>query len=175
MNVTVQPSSPRDGALRSMWAATATTMGRKPFRLKRLLSRSFQADREAPRAARHALDELNGQIDAPLKADIRLLVSEVVTNSVIHAQAARPGEVTLDVWASEDVVRVAVTDRGPGFVAEDSPRGGERSGWGLMMVDRLADRWGVELGDGTEVWFEFARRAGETVGADGRPDALCLQ
>jgi anti-sigma regulatory factor (Ser/Thr protein kinase) len=130
-------------------------MGRKPFRFQRLLSRSFTADPTAPRAARHALDELNGHIDPALKDDIRLLVSEVITNSVIHAQPQPPGEVALDVWASDEVVRVAITDRGPGFVAAKRPRGGERSGWGLMMVDRLAHRWGVELDDGTEVWFEF--------------------
>ena len=123
-------------------------MGRKPFRLQRLLSRSFTADRTAPGAARHALDELNGHIDPALKDDVRLLVSEVVTNSVIHAQPDSPGEVALDVWASEEVVRVAVTDRGPGFVAAELPPGGEGSGWGLMMVDRLAHRWGVELDDG---------------------------
>ena len=130
-------------------------MGHKPFRFQRLLSRSFTADPTAPRAARHALDELNGHIDPALKDDIRLLVSEVITNSVIHAQPQTPGEVGLDVWASDAVVRVAITDRGPGFVAAKRPRGGERSGWGLMMVDRLAHRWGVELDEGTEVWFEF--------------------
>jgi len=147
-------------------------MRRKPFRLTRLLSRTFRADRAAPRAARHALDELNGHIHAELKDDIRLLVSEVVTNSVIHAQPEAPGEVTLDVWASDELVRVAVTDRGPGFVAAERPRGGERSGWGLMMVDSLADRWGVELDDRTEVWFEFrqvpyAGLAAVTASADG--------
>ena len=149
-------------------------MGRKRFRLKRLLTRSLKADRGAPRAARHALDELNGPIGPELKDDIRLLVSEVVTNSVIHAQPQTPGDVVLDVWASDDVVRVAVTDCGPGFVAVDAPRGGERSGWGLMMVDQLADRWGVDLEDGTEVWFEFEQRSGEA-GGGTRPSALCLQ
>jgi len=145
-------------------------MGRKPFRLNQLLSRSFTADRRAPRAARHALDELNGHIDPALKDDIRLLVSEVVTNSVIHAQSQSPGVVELDIWASDEVVRVAVTDRGPGFVAVDEPRGGERSGWGLMMVDQLADRWGVELDRGTEVWFEFVQPDART-GADITPGA----
>jgi anti-sigma regulatory factor (Ser/Thr protein kinase) len=149
-------------------------MGRKPFRLKRLLSKSLKADRGAPRAARSALDELNGHIDPRLKDDIRLLVSEVVTNSVIHAQPDMPGEVVLDVYASDDVVRVAVTDRGPGFVAVDRPRGGERSGWGLMMVDQLADRWGVELDEGTEVWFELVRPSDEA-GGGTRAGALCLQ
>jgi len=147
---------------------------RMPFRLPHLLSRSFKADRGAPGAARHALDELNGHIDPELKDDIRLLVSEVVTNSVIHAQPEPPGEVVLDVWASDGVVRVAVTDRGPGFVAEERPSGGERSGWGLMMVDRLADRWGVELEDNTKVWFEFERPSGAPGGA--RPTAaVCVQ
>jgi anti-sigma regulatory factor (Ser/Thr protein kinase) len=135
---------------------------------------SLTADRAAPRAARHALDELNGQIEPELKEDIRLLVSEVVTNSVIHAQRQTPGQVVLDVWASDEVVRVAVTDRGPGFVAAAAPRGGERSGWGLMMVDQLADRWGVELQDGTEVWFEFERRSG-AAGGGTRPGELCIQ
>ncbi|MGH2978393.1 MAG: ATP-binding protein [Solirubrobacterales bacterium] len=151
----------------------ALIMGRKPFRLQRLLSRSFTADRGAPRAARHALDELNGPIDPDVKDDIRLLVSEVVTNSVIHAQPEHPGEVVLDVWASGDVVRVAVRDRGPGFVAAERPQGGERSGWGLMMVDRLAARWGVELEGGTEVWFEL-QQPGDEAGGATRSGELCL-
>jgi anti-sigma regulatory factor (Ser/Thr protein kinase) len=146
-------------------------MGRKPFRLQKLLSRSFPADHTAPGAARHALDETNGHIDPALKDDVRLLVSEVVTNSVIHAQSHSPGEVTLDVWASEEVVRVAVTDRGPGFVAAELPPGGESSGWGLMMVDRLAHRWGVELDDGTEVWFEF-QQGGNRRAAYAEPAAV---
>jgi anti-sigma regulatory factor (Ser/Thr protein kinase) len=146
-------------------------MGRKPFRHQRLLSRSFTADRTAPRAARHALDKLNGHIDPALKDDIRLLVSEVITNSVIHAQPQPPGEVALDVWASDEVVRVAITDRGPGFVAAKRPRGGERSGWGLMMVDRLAHRWGVELDDGTEVWFEFRQGSSDATSSTSSPDS----
>jgi anti-sigma regulatory factor (Ser/Thr protein kinase) len=149
-------------------------MRRKPFRLKRLLTRSFTADRRAPRAARQALDELNGHLPTAVKEDIRLLVSEVVTNSVVHAQPELPGEVVLDVWASDQVVRIAVTDRGPGFEAVERPQGGERSGWGLMMVDRLADRWGVDLDDGTEVWFEFERRADRATGGT-RAGELCLQ
>jgi anti-sigma regulatory factor (Ser/Thr protein kinase) len=144
---------------------------RRPFRLKRLLSRSIHADRSAPGAAREALDDLNGLIDAELKEDMRLLVSEVVTNSVLHAQTQVPGEVVLDVWATDDVVRVAVTDRGPGFEPAHPPRPRERSGWGLMMVDRIADRWGVELDEGTVVWFEFSRTRAEHGAQHG---ALCL-
>jgi hypothetical protein len=43
-----------------------------------------------------------------------------------------------------------------------------------MMVDQLADRWGVELDRDTEVWFEFRRPS--DAGGDRRPDdTLCLQ
>ena len=148
------------GVLASPSRGTLLRMGRKPFRLQETPFEVVHSRSDAhPRAARLAIDQLNGHIDPALKDDVRLLVSEVVTNSVIHAQPHSPGEVALDVWASEEVVRVAVTDRGPGFVAAELPPGGQSSGWGLMMVDRLAHRWGVELDDGTEVWFEFQQGA----------------
>jgi len=52
--------------------------------LNRLLAQSFRADRRAPGAARQALQVLNGELDQDLAADIRLLVSELVTNSLAH-------------------------------------------------------------------------------------------
>jgi anti-sigma regulatory factor (Ser/Thr protein kinase) len=134
----------------------------------RVISRSIPADRRAPAAARRALEGLGDRIGDELKEDIRLLVSEVVTNSVLHGSRDREAEVELAVWVSDDVVRVAVTDQGAGFEPQDRPTGGERSGWGLMMVDRLADRWGVERGRGTEVWFELRAASKAPAGA------LCL-
>lgn len=131
-------------------------MAQERFRLHKVISRSFPADRTAPAAARRALEDLSATIGDDLSGDIRLLVSEVVTNSVLHGPAA---EVVLQVWTSDDLVRVAVIDQGAGFEPQDRPTGGDRSGWGLMMVDRLADRWGVEVGSGTEVWFEMRRAA----------------
>jgi anti-sigma regulatory factor (Ser/Thr protein kinase) len=145
-------------------------MGRMPFRLRPVLSRVLHADRNAPRAAREALDDLDTELDPELKGDLRLLVSEIVTNSVMHAQPQAPGDLTLDVWASDEVVRVAVSDHGAGFVAAEQPRSDGRSGWGLMMVDQISDRWGVDLDDGTEVWFEFERPHGD--GGDHRNRSL---
>jgi hypothetical protein len=53
-------------------------------------------------------------------------------------------------------VRVVVSDPGTGFVAEPRlPTASESSGWGLYLVDRLADRWGVITKDRSEVWFEI--------------------
>jgi anti-sigma regulatory factor (Ser/Thr protein kinase) len=86
---------------------------------------------------------------------LRLLVSEVVTNAVRHGSATEP--VNLNVhWNSE--VRVEVCDHGTGFTPH--PRLGaldEPGGFGLYLVGRLADRWGVETSDGTTVWFVLRR------------------
>ncbi len=123
-------------------------------KLHQLLGRSFKADRQAPGAARNALGSLNGSLDAALAEDLRLLVSELVTNSLRHTGST---EIELEVWRSDEVVRVTVSDRGAGFDLAGPPTPGDASGWGLFMVDRLADRWGVETDGNTRVWFELTR------------------
>jgi anti-sigma regulatory factor (Ser/Thr protein kinase) len=128
-------------------------------KLHRLLGRTFSADRQAPGAARNALRALNGSLDAELAEDIRLLVSELVTNSLRHTGSA---DIELEVWRSDQLVRVAVSDHGAGFDLGGPPQPGDASGWGLFMVDRLADRWGVERNGDTRVWFELERRHGDS-------------
>jgi hypothetical protein len=57
---------------------------------------------------------------------------------------------------TESTVRVEVADRGEGF--EPVPRDADRSrpgGWGLYLVDQLADRWGVARDQMNRVWFEM--------------------
>ena len=86
---------------------------------------------------------------------LRLLVSEVVTNAVRHGGADAPLEVRAR-WDGD--VRVEVVDHGNGFLP--APRAGERhepGGFGLFLVGRLADRWGVEATDATRVWFVIER------------------
>jgi anti-sigma regulatory factor (Ser/Thr protein kinase) len=126
--------------------------------MDRLLAQTFEATANAPGEARRALDGIDGRLDQEIADDLRLLVSELVTNSLRHTGSARIG---LEVWSSADVVRVLVSDYGVGFDVSGPPQPRETSGWGLFMVNRLADRWGVERGDITRVWFEFSRsRAG---------------
>lgn len=106
---------------------------------------------------RHALDPLEGAIDSMQLEVLRLLVTELVTNSIRHA--AVQAWITLDVEVYPNTIRVVVGDHGPGFMPPVAPlpRADRRGGWGLYLVDRLADRWGVANGNHTSVWFELDR------------------
>src|SRR3954449_9887620 len=117
--------------------------------------------RPGPQAAgegRHALDRLEGAVPDDELAALRLLITELLTNSVRHG-AAEHGWITLDVEIYANAVRAVVTDRGPGFTLQGAPEphSDRPGGWGLCLVDRLADRWGVENDDTTAVWFEMDR------------------
>jgi anti-sigma regulatory factor (Ser/Thr protein kinase) len=116
----------------------------------------FAPNNEAPANARRALDELAGELPSQVLEDIRLLVSELVTNSVRHASLSPDQWVGLAVQIEEDTVRVEVIDPGPGFrptLMRPTPY--QESGWGLYLVEQVANRWGV-VDDGTiHVWFEI--------------------
>ncbi|MDX3751154.1 ATP-binding protein [Streptomyces sp. AK08-02] len=80
-----------------------------------------------------------------------LLVSELVTNAVLHA--ASPFRLTLS--ASHGVLRCEVTDTGRGTPQVLCAGTGE-SGRGMFLVDALARRWGCHQdGPGKTVWFEL--------------------
>jgi anti-sigma regulatory factor (Ser/Thr protein kinase) len=114
---------------------------------------------EAAGEGRHALDRLEGSLGDKQLSHLRLLVTELLSNSVKHAQTQE--WITLDVAINTNGIRAVVTDRGDGFEPEPVPQPhfDRPGGWGLCLVDRLADRWGVERNDGTAVWFELARAA----------------
>jgi len=109
----------------------------------------------APGDARHALDRLTDVVGTGRLDEIRLLVSELVTNSVRHA-GLNPGEwIEFRVAVSGELVRVEVADRGPGFqTGQQVPTMYQDSGWGLYLVEQIANRWGVSTEGGTCVWFE---------------------
>jgi anti-sigma regulatory factor (Ser/Thr protein kinase) len=126
----------------------------------RALSLRLRGGPLAPSAAREALDRLqrDGLEDSGSQS-ARLLVSEVVTNSVRHAGATADDWIGFDVELSPDLLRVQVTDHGPGFRAAPTLAPPDQpSGRGLFLVSELADRWGTE-DEGRHVWFELDRRA----------------
>jgi anti-sigma regulatory factor (Ser/Thr protein kinase) len=111
---------------------------------------------EAAAEARRAIGELRADLDPPLMETLRLLVTELVTNSVRHTAA---DSVTLRVAVGKSAVLTEVADTGPGFEPECVERAGDQNtGWGLFLVERLAQSWGVKHdGPSKRVWFELRR------------------
>jgi anti-sigma regulatory factor (Ser/Thr protein kinase) len=118
----------------------------------------FDAGPSAAAWARNALFALDQRVDEEVLADVRLLVSELVTNSIRHSDMAPGATVGLDVTLDASRIRVEVSDSGRGFEPRPRKPGQSKAGgWGLFLVDRLADRWGVARNHFTHVWFEIDR------------------
>jgi anti-sigma regulatory factor (Ser/Thr protein kinase) len=120
------------------------------------LSMSLGRGPQAAAEARRAIAALRADLDPPLMETLRLLVTELVTNSVRHTAA---DSVTLRVAVGKAAVLTEVSDTGPGFDPECIERAGaDDIGWGLFLVQRLANRWGVKHdGPSKRVWFELLR------------------
>ena len=113
---------------------------------------------DAPTRARRSVRSLlESQIPATSASDAALLVSELVTNSVVHANVGAGRALTVEVTTLDDRVRIAVTDPGsrlrPRMLPPDPETPG---GLGLLLVDELCERWGAwqDLGS-TRVWCDL--------------------
>ena len=98
-----------------------------------------------------------------------LLVSELVTNAVRHARGT--DAVALELNSAGTWLRIEVQDADPCWPEPRIPAGLDRSGFGLVLVDAMADKWGVrETATGKAVWAELdAWQAG----AAGHPGRVC--
>jgi anti-sigma regulatory factor (Ser/Thr protein kinase) len=120
-----------------------------------LFTARYDAELETPALARHQLERwLPASIDESERGALRLLVSELVTNSVRHPEGST-GLVELAVRIGTRAIRVEVRDGGAGFVPGRPEPHGADGGFGLFLVERIASRWGVDTRDGTRVWFEL--------------------
>ena len=121
------------------------------------LNMSFVAEPQAVPAARSALSALDGTIDEEARGRLRLLVSELLSNAVMHGSARPTDSIAMRVCVAAGKISVQVRDRGPGLAGRARTRRGElrSDGWGLFLLDQLADRWGVRSGHGGEMWFEL--------------------
>ena len=129
------------------------TVGRRPE-----VRVELSPDVLAPGHARRALERLGHRVAADVVERLKLLVSELVTNSVVHAGLSARDRIAVAVAVAPASVRVEVCDPGPGFEAPAAPELYDVCGRGLMLVDQVADRWGVARGELTRVWFEIDRR-----------------
>ncbi|MGZ4692379.1 MAG: ATP-binding protein [Acidimicrobiales bacterium] len=115
---------------------------------------SFGAGLESTTAARRFAERtMTGwSVDGERFETARLLVSELVANAVTHAAT----DVTLYLDLTPDRLRIEVRDGAEGEPRARQPRHDDPTGRGLMIVEALADRWGVEpTPPGKTVWFEL--------------------
>jgi anti-sigma regulatory factor (Ser/Thr protein kinase) len=106
-------------------------------------------DRSAPRQARALIRDHVPDLPAERLDTAVLLISELVTNAIIHGA----GRIVMTIERSGSVTRFAVCDEGAGTPRlRDDP--GPEGGWGLRLVEQLAARWGIRH-RGTGVWFEI--------------------
>lgn len=102
----------------------------------------------APARARREIAQLG--LGPRRSDDLALLVSEAVTNAVRHGGADGDGYVVVEVSAGPRRIHVRVVDGGRSMPAQRQP--GLDGGYGLHLVEALAERWGVAPG---EIWFEL--------------------
>lgn len=118
---------------------------------------TLQRDVEAPGLARTAVSAMLAELELSSSAahTLILLVSEVVSNAVLHSTGPEEAPIGLVAAVADDVVRVTVTDAGEGFVPTERDPERIDGGYGLYLVAKAASSWGVDPGPPTRVWFEM--------------------
>ncbi len=99
---------------------------------------------------------LSPRVTVGVLEDVRLLLTELITNALRHAGMRAGDEIGIKAQLSGETVRIEVHDPGrdgPVEMRKPGPRGG---GYGLFLVEKLTDEWGVDRRDGTTVWAELS-------------------
>ena len=111
---------------------------------------------DAAARARRAIAKLRGDLGPPLVQTLALLTTELVENSVQHTKSRF---VTLRIAIGTSTVLTEVVDDGPSIGVESIREcGSNRTGWGLFLIQRLADEWGITQHHRSKrVWFKLRR------------------
>lgn len=117
---------------------------------------TLEADRMAPRSARRFVNDVLADAGYGDVLDVvELLVTEVVTNAVLHARTQ--AEVVARLLP--DAVRVEVIDRDDSFPVRRRPSRDQPGGRGFDLVERMSRSWGIDMLEvGKRTWFEVARQ-----------------
>jgi anti-sigma regulatory factor (Ser/Thr protein kinase) len=149
-------------------ASVLTAPATEPSLSPSLGSISLPGGERAPALARkHSLVQLNGAISHLRASDAALIVSELVTNSVLHANVGIDQALFLELTMLADHLRIAVSDPGsplkPRLMPVDPAVPGGR---GLQLVDQLCSAWGVtrEAVGTTCVWCDLPVERAERIG-----------
>lgn len=131
---------------------TAALIGALGTRLSLDLERDPASPAAARRFARSVVADI--EADADLRDAVELLVSELITNAVVHAASAP----CLSVVLAPGSVRVEVHDDDPSPPNRREPDADRPGGRGLLLLEQLASDWGWRPdGGGKVVWFELER------------------
>ncbi|HVM27483.1 MAG TPA: SpoIIE family protein phosphatase [Mycobacteriales bacterium] len=125
-----------------------------------LLAVTLPPDGTSPRLARsHVRQVLTEAGHEALVDDALLMVTELVTNAVVHAGTV----VQVDVVADAGGVRIEIGDLSPGgtpVVRDDADSSTREGGRGMFLLDALAEEWGTRHSrDGKSIWFRLGRPA----------------
>ena len=114
--------------------------------------------RGAPaRARRHLLAQLDEGVSVSRASDAVLIVSELVTNSVMHAQVGADQAILLELTTLGDHLRIAVIDPGSSLEPRVLPADPDApGGFGLRLVHHMSSAWGVvrDAAGTTRVWCD---------------------
>src|SRR4051794_27694409 len=128
---------------------------------RELVQVAIALDVRAPGAARVAVAQrLHERVAVAALDNARLLVSELIANSLRHSDGPAGSQVIVSVELGADWFGIGVQDSGSGAVIAARPPDLETGGgFGLTLVQTLSERWGVErlAGGGTQVWAELSR------------------
>jgi anti-sigma regulatory factor (Ser/Thr protein kinase) len=113
-----------------------------------LLELELPRNRSCAVAARRFVERAVGaMLSGERLDDLKLVVTELVENAYVHGR----GEIVLRLRPRRDAVRVEVVDQGRGARVGIREQNRDPGGWGLRLVDQLAESWGVHNGI-THVW-----------------------
>jgi anti-anti-sigma factor len=121
------------------------------------LQLALRRDVEAPGIARAAISALCRELDlsGSVRQTLVLLVSEVVSNAVLHSKGPADAQIGLTADLREGNIRVAVTDAGNGFTPGERDPARADGGYGLYLLEKASSGWGVDTSGPTSVWFEL--------------------
>ena len=126
-----------------------------PEGTERVLRLALPSDASTVRLARQVTrDALASWHLGQLEEDAVLLVSELVTNALRHARDT--GAIGLELVSTATRLRLEIQDGDPNWRRMDSLADCDESGYGFLLVDSLADRWGLRrVCAGKAVWAEL--------------------
>jgi two-component sensor histidine kinase len=122
----------------------------------------FGPEPTAAAMGRRVLDGLSDGLEPTRLDDARLLLTELIANAIQHGNLDGADLISVVLRRRADAVVVEVADPGDGVPVVVEP--GSGNGWGLTLLERLADEWGLEPRPhgGTLAWFRLTHREDQT-------------